>query len=246
MTYHLQFGIILEYLSTLMDGFWLTLWLSFAGVLGGFVLGVAGATVMTSRKGLSKLIIRFYIELFRNTPMLIQLMVFFFGLPSLGVRLSPLQAGITVLILNNTAYIIEIVRSGIEATHRGQYEAAESLALTPFQTMRYVILPPALEKVFTPLVSQSVMLMLSTSIVSTIGVSELTGAAMQISSDTFRALELYISVALAYVVLNYLLRIFLNGIKCFFFRRTKVSNPSSGEASVLLASPLKNRGQNNA
>lgn len=219
MNYHLQFGVVAEFLSTLMDGLWLTMALSVVGIIGGFILGVTGAAVISTSRGTLAFSLRCYVELFRNTPMLIQLMVLFFGLPSVGIRLSPLSAAMTALVLNNTAYVIEIVRSGINSIHKGQYEAATSLALTPYQTLRYVVVPPALEKVFTPLISQSVMLMLSTSIVSTIGVSELTGAAMQISSDTFRALELYLAVALMYVVLNYLLQFILHTIKIAIFGR---------------------------
>lgn len=219
MNYHLQFGVVAEFISTLMDGLWLTMALSAVGIAGGFILGVAGAAMISSSRGVPAFALRCYVELFRNTPMLIQLLVLFFGLPSVGIRLSPLAAAMTALVLNNTAYVIEIVRSGIESTHKGQYEAATSLALTPYQALRYVIIPPALEKVFTPIISQSVMLMLSTSIVSTIGVSELTGAAMQISSDTFRALELYLFVALIYVMINYLLRLILHALKIVLFGR---------------------------
>lgn len=220
MTYHLQFGVLLQYLPTLLDGLWITLWLAVLGISLGFALGVLGAVASVSSVKPYRIASRAYVEFFRNTPMLIQLLVLFFGLPALGIRLSPIMAASLALILNNTAYIMEIVRGGILSTEQGQYEAAESLGLTRGQTLRFVVLPPAIEKVFSPVVSQSVLLMLSTSIVSTIGVPELTGAAMQVSSDTFRALELYLSLAIIYVLLNYIFRALLTLLWKVMFKKS--------------------------
>lgn len=157
----------------------------------------------------------------RNTPLLVQIFVIFFGLPSLGVRLSPLVSVMIALVANNAGYIAEIVRAGIQSTHRSQIEAAESLGMTLPQTLRFVVLPPALEKVLTPMVSQCVLLMLSTSLVSAIGVEDLTGAGMLASAETFRTMEVYLVIALVYVGLNFAVRAMLSGLGLMLFKRSR-------------------------
>lgn len=246
MTYHLQFGVLLQYLPTLLDGLWITLWLAVLGIFFGFMLGLLGAVASVSSVKCCRMACRVYVEFFRNTPMLIQLLMLFFGLPALGIRLSPIMAASLVLILNNTAYIIEIVRAGILSTDKGQYEAAGCLGLSRGQTLRFVVLPPAIEKVFSPIVSQSVLLMLSTSIVSTIGVPELTGAAMQISSDTFRALELYLSLAIIYVMLNYIFRALLTLLWQAIFKKSGQKRLFRRIARPRVISELNVRSGNNA
>lgn len=221
MEYTFQFGPLLNYLQQFVSGLWLTLGLSFVGIFGGIALGIVCATVSTSSFVLPRLVVRIYVETMRNTPLLVQIFVIFFGLPNIGIRLSPLTSVFIALVLNNGGYVAEIVRGGIQATHRSQVEAAESLGLTYFQTLRFVILPPALEKVFTPVVSQCVLLMLSTSLVSAIGVEDLTGAAMIASSETFRTMEVYLIIAVVYVLLNFIFRAVLNMAGLMIFTRSR-------------------------
>ena len=221
MNYTFQFGPLLNYLPQVVSGLWLTLVLSFVGIFGGIALGVASAVLSTSPWKPGRLLVRIYVEVTRNTPLLVQIFVIFFGLPNIGVRLSPLASVFIALVFNNGGYVAEIVRGGIEATHRSQVEAAESLGMTYFQTLRFVILPPALEKVFTPIVSQCVLLMLSTSLVSAIGVEDLTGAAMIASSETFRTMEIYLVIAVVYVVLNFVFRGVLNIAGLMIFTRSR-------------------------
>jgi polar amino acid transport system permease protein len=221
MGYIFQFGPLLAYLPQFLDGLWLTLVLSFVGIFGGIGLGIACAVVSTLPSRAARLVAWGYVEAIRNTPMLVQIFVIFFGLPSIGVRFSPLTSVFIALVLNNSGYVAEIVRGGIEATPRAQVEAAESLGLTYFQTLRFVILPPALEKVFTPIVSQCVLLMLSTSLVSAIGVEDLTGAAMIASSETFRTMEIYLVIAVVYVALNFVFRAILTLCGLVLFTRSR-------------------------
>jgi polar amino acid transport system permease protein len=221
MNYTFQFGPLLNYLPQVVSGLWLTLVLSFVGIFGGIALGVASAVLSTSPWKPGRLLVRIYVEVTRNTPLLVQIFVIFFGLPNIGIRLSPLVSVFIALVFNNGGYVAEIVRGGIEATHRSQVEAAESLGMTYFQTLRFVILPPALEKVFTPIVSQCVLLMLSTSLVSAIGVEDLTGAAMIASSETFRTMEIYLVIAVVYVVLNFVFRGVLNIAGLMIFTRSR-------------------------
>ena len=221
MEYTFQFGPLLNYLPQFISGFWLTMLLSIVGIFGGITLGVCCAVASTLPGWLPRSLVRCYVEAMRNTPLLVQIFVIFFGLPNIGVRMSPLTSVFIALVLNNGGYIAEIVRGGIQATHRSQVEAAESLGMTYFQTLRFVILPPALEKVFTPVVSQCVLLMLSTSLVSAIGVEDLTGAAMIASSETFRTMEVYLVIAAVYVLMNFVFRAILNLAGLLIFRRSR-------------------------
>lgn len=221
MDYTFQFGPLATYIPQFLSGFWLTMLLSFVGIFGGFALGVGCAIASTSPWWLLRLFVRCYVEAMRNTPLLVQIFVIFFGLPNIGIRMSPMSSVLIALVLNNGGYIAEIVRGGIQSTHRSQLEAAESLGLSYFQTLRFVILPPALEKVFTPVVSQCVLLMLSTSLVSAIGVEDLTGAAMIASSETFRTMEVYLVIAAIYVSLNFIFRALLNAAGLMIFTRSR-------------------------
>lgn len=221
MQYTFQFGPLMAYIPQFVSGLLLTILLSFVGIFGGFALGVACAVVSTLSWRLPKFLVRCYVEVMRNTPLLVQMFVIFFGLPNIGVRMSPLTSVMIALVLNNGAYIAEIVRGGIQATHKSQVEAAESLGLSHLQTLRFVILPPALEKVYTPVVSQCVLLMLSTSLVSAIGVEDLTGTAMIASSETFRTMEVYLVIAAVYVALNFVFRGVLGAAGLIVFRRSR-------------------------
>jgi polar amino acid transport system permease protein len=145
----------------------------------------------------------------RNTPFLIQLFMIFFGLPLLGIRMSGTQAGLLAMTMNLGAYAAEIIRAGVEATHKSQLEAGVSLALTRLQVFRHVVLKPALAKVWPALTSQFVLMMLASSICSFISVSELSGAAAIIESRTFRSFETYIIVTITYLVMALALKSFL-------------------------------------
>nr|WP_306266947.1 amino acid ABC transporter permease [Pararhizobium sp. IMCC3301] len=221
MDYQFQFGVLTNYIPVMLDGLLLTLLLSFVGIFGGLFIGLAFAIASISRSPALRLIIRIYVELLRNTPMLVQIFVIFFALPSLGIRLSPVISVFIAVVLNNSAYITEILRAGLQATHRSQFEAAESLGLSYVQMLRYVIIPPAVERVFAPVVSQSVLLMLSTSLVSAIGVEDLAGAAAVASSETFRTMEVYLIISVIYVGLSYVFRFVLGAAGLLVFTRSR-------------------------
>ncbi|WP_336740798.1 amino acid ABC transporter permease [Aureimonas altamirensis] len=221
MQYTFQFGPLWTYLPQFLHGLGLTMLLSAVGIFGGVALGIGIAVLSTLPSMLLRVLTRCYVEAMRNTPLLVQIFVVFFGLPSLGIRLSPLTSVMIALVANNAGYIAEIVRAGIQSTHRSQIEAAESLGMTLPQTLRFVVLPPALEKVLTPIVSQCVLLMLSTSLVSAIGVEDLTGAGMLASAETFRTMEVYLVIALVYVALNFAVRAMLSGLGLILFKRSR-------------------------
>jgi len=138
----------------------------------------------------------------RNTPLLVQIFIVYFGLASIGIKFGAFTAAIAALVINVGAYTAEIVRAGIESVPRSQLEAGACLALGRWQVLRHVVLPPAIERVWPALTSQYVLLMLASSITSQISAEELTAAANRVQSDTFRSVETYLVVAAAYLVLS--------------------------------------------
>jgi polar amino acid transport system permease protein len=151
-----------------------------------------------------------YVELIRNTPFIVQLFFVFFGLPAMGVKLSPEAASILAMLINLGAYATEIIRAGIDATPRGQIEAAQSLALTQVQIFTRVVLPPALRKVWPALVSQIIIVMLGSAVCGQISTEELSYAANLIQSRNFRAFEAFMIATAIYLVLAMALRRLLN------------------------------------
>jgi polar amino acid transport system permease protein len=195
---------------------------SIAALAFGLTLGFACALGRQSRHVLPRLIATAYVELIRNTPLLVQIFVVFFGLPSLGVKLSAGEAAILALTLNFAAYSGEIVRGGIESIPRGQIEAAASLGLSRREIFAHVIILPALEKTWPSLVSQFVLMMLGSSIVSAIGADELTSAANTIQSRTFRPFEVYGWTTLIYLGLTVAFSVALWALARGLFRRRRV------------------------
>jgi polar amino acid transport system permease protein len=206
MSYTFQFGTIVADLPELFAGAGRTVLFALAGMIVGLSVGIVGAVWRTSRFALLRLLAGSYVEFVRNTPLLIQLFIIFFGLPALGLRLSPDQAAIAALLFNFGAYATEIVRAGIEAVPPAQVEAAQSLGLSRGEVFRHVVIMPALERVYPALVSQFTLLMLGSSIVTAIGANELTSAANSIQSRTFRSFEVYAAATLFYLGLTFLFR----------------------------------------
>ena len=206
MAYTFDFAAVLEYREVLVAGTLRTLALTATGTLFGLSIGVLGAVSRAWRIEPYDKIFAVYVELIRNTPFLVQLFFIFFGLPSLGIKVNEWQAAILAMVINLGAYSTEIIRAGIEATPRGQIEAAQSLAMTRSQIFRKVVLPPALSKVWPSICSQVVIVMLGSSVCSQIAAEELTFAANFIQSRNFRAFETYFMVTGMYFVLALLVR----------------------------------------
>lgn len=184
----------------------------------GMAVGVACAWARSAGPAWLRWVVGTYVELIRNTPFIVQLFFIFFGLPAAGVKLSPETASVIAMVANLGAYATEIIRAGIEATPRGQIEAAVSLALNRMQVFMRVVLPPALKKVWPAMVSQIIIVMLGSAVCSQISVEELSYAANLIQSRNFRAFEAFIIATLVYLALSVGLRRLLNwaGPKYFF------------------------------
>jgi polar amino acid transport system permease protein len=219
MTYQFDFGWLISSLPVLLKGIRITVQLILIGAVFGVALGIACAWVRALGPKWLKPVVATYVELIRNTPFLIQLFFIFFGLPSLGIRMSELTAANLAMIVNLGAYSCEIIRAGIQATPRGQFEAGASLAMTPFQTFWHVVLVPALQRIWPALSSQIVIVMLGSAVVSQIAAEDLTFAANFIQSRNFRAFETYIVSTLIYLALAILLRQMLAGLGWMLFPR---------------------------
>jgi polar amino acid transport system permease protein len=219
LQYTFHFSDVLRYWPLLFQGTLNTIVYSLVGMLAGLAVGVAGAVGRNSPHLTLRAVATSYVEIVRNTPLLVQLFIFFFALPSLGLRLSPVQAALLALVFNNGAYMTEIVRAGIDNVHPSQREAAVSLGLTGWQTFRYVVLFQALERIYPAMISQFVMLMLSTSLVSAIGADDLTGFGSRIQSLTFRSFEIYMVIGVIYLGLTLVLQAAAGTIARFMFRR---------------------------
>lgn len=208
----LDFWAVLVDWRMLFTGVLWTLGLTAVSTVLGLALGIVCCAARTSGPVLVKIVVGAYVELFRNTPFIAQLFFIFFGLPAMGIRLSPAEASILAMVVNLAAYATEIIRAGVEATPRGQREAGESLALSPAQIYLWVVLPPALSRVWPALVSQIIIVMLGSSVCGQISTTELSFMANLIQSRNFRAFEAFIIAAAAYLVLSIFVRFLLNWI----------------------------------
>jgi polar amino acid transport system permease protein len=206
----LDFLAILSQWPMLLKGVAWTLGLTVISAVIGVVVGVACAWARSQGPMWLKLVTGTYVELVRNTPFIVQLFFIFFGLPAAGFRLSPETASIIAMVVNLGAYATEIIRAGIDATPKGQIEAAVSLALNRVQVFTRVVLPPALRKVWPSLVSQIIIVMLGSAVCGQISTEELSYAANLIQSRNFRAFEAFIVATLIYLALAVGVRRFLN------------------------------------
>jgi polar amino acid transport system permease protein len=199
MNYVWDFGILAKYSHL----FWLGLGWTMAYTVGtiflGSVIGLLVGILRLKRYPVIDWLLVAYIELFRCTPLLVQIIWFYYAFPVvIGVNIPAHVAAVTVLSLYGGAFYAEIVRGSIESIHRGQWDAARALGLRPWHLLRLVILPQALKPMLAPYVNQSVTQLKNTSLVSIIAVPDLVYNATLINADTYRPLEVYTIVALIY------------------------------------------------
>jgi polar amino acid transport system permease protein len=217
-----DFSVLFDAWRMFLDGLLLTLLLTLIGCSLGTVLGTACAWGSVEGPRWLRWVIQVYVEIFRNTPFIVQLFFIFFGLASINLRMGAVAASIFALSINLGAYACEICRAGILATPRGQLEAAQSLSLNRFQVFVYVVMPPALARVWPALVSQLIIMMLATSVCSQVSAEELFYVANLISSRTFRSFEAFMFVTLMYLLLAIAFRKFLNWLgPAYIFGKVK-------------------------
>jgi polar amino acid transport system permease protein len=199
--YSFEWGAVLRALPYLVQGAGLTVLISTVAMLGGLLAGIAAAIAAHLGGRGMRAAVRAYVEAFRNTPLLLQIFIVYFGLPQLGMKLSPFLSGLSALVLYTAAYNTEILRAGLEAVPHGQHEAARSIGLSAAQAMRHVIVPQAIRIAFPALGNNLVSLVKNSSLVSTIGMVELMFVANDIAYNNFRSFETYGAAAVLYVVL---------------------------------------------
>ncbi|QEL27303.1 amino acid ABC transporter permease (plasmid) [Bosea sp. F3-2] len=223
MEYEFDFKAVLAYGPLFSQGAWTTLVLTFWATLAGFSFGTVCAVGRTSGPRWLQALVGAYVEIIRNTPLLIQAYFLIFGLASIGIRLPIMVGVVLAMVVNIGSYTTEVMRAGIESIKRGQLEAAECLGFSRAQTFLHVILKPAMERVYPSLVSLYVLLMLGSSVLSAVGVEELFGISNRVQSATYRNFEVFIVLGAIYLALTLVLRGVFWGLgQVLFPRRRKL------------------------
>lgn len=219
MTYQFHFADVFAYGDLLLRGAWLTIQLSAVATVLGLIVGILGALGRNSHVAPLRWLSGAYVELIRNTPFIVQLFFLYFGLAQIGLKMTAGQAALLAMVINLGAYATEIVRAGIDAISKGQWEAGLSLAMTRWQVFRHVVLLPALQKIYPALTSQFIIIMLGSSVVSQISAEELTFAGNFIQSRNFRSFEIYFVITAIYLLLSLGFRQVFRLIGARVFRR---------------------------
>lgn len=210
MSYNFDWNVILEAMPLLLAGLKLTVFISVTSGILALIIGTLFALGRLSDNKILRFISTAYVEFFRNTPLLIQLYIYYRGLPNLGISLEPITCGILALSLYTGAYITEVTRAGIQSIAKEQFEAAKSLGLSPFQMMQLIILPQAIRIIIPPLGNQFINLTKNSSLVSFITVTDIFYVVYKGSVDEFRFLEFFIVGCLIYMCLVGIISLFVN------------------------------------
>ena len=226
MNYIFEFSDVLAAWPRLLEGLIYTAELSVASIALGFFLGTISAIVRHQKTPVLNAVVSVYVEGIRNTPFLVQAFLVFFGLSTLGLRLSAEFCAVLALTLNAGAYTCEIMRAGLDSVHRGQIEAAEAMGMKRSAIYWHILLLPATERVYPALTSQFVLVMLSSSITSQISAEELTGVANIIQSETFRSFEVYLIIGVIYLALSFVFRFTFWVIDLVIFPRKRLLGTS--------------------
>ncbi len=203
MAFDFRPQVMVDTFPLLLGGVELTLGITLGGLTLGLGLGIVAGLVNTGKNRFLRALATTYIEAIRGTPLIVQVMFLYFGLPlALGMRIPPLTAGIVAIGINAGAYIAEIVRGAVLSIDAGQTEAARSTGLNAGQTMFYVIWPQAFRRMIPPLGNQFIISLKDTSLLTVIGVAELTRQGQEIISVNFRAFEIWLTVAIIYLAMT--------------------------------------------
>lgn len=214
-----------KYSSMFIEGTWLTLYIAVIGTIFGFILGYVVGIVEDIKINpgdgiLRKLFVRLvkavftiYVEIFRDTPMIVQAMIIYYGIKMLGVEVTPVFAGILVTVLNTGAYMAETVRAGIGSIELGQREGAWAMGMSPFKTMLYVVLPQAFKNIIPEMANTFLTNLKMTSVLNVIAVQELFMAAKTVGGNYYKYFESYLVIAVIYFVLCFVFNKIFNLIE---------------------------------
>ncbi len=206
MLINFNFRVIWEYMPLFLEGLRNTFLISIVSLILALMVGILACAARLSRWKLLRAVSIVYIESIRSTPLLVQIYFFYFGLPTLGLRVPELETGIIALMLNSGAYIAEIVRAGITSVPNGQIEAGISSGLSYTQRMRFIVLPQALGVTVPPLLGQAIVLVKDSALLSLISVLELTRCGQELTSERFMPAEGFLTVAVLYLCIYYCLK----------------------------------------
>lgn len=201
MAYEFHFGAILDRLPEFLGGALLTLELAAASSVLGLAAAIPLAVLRRFGPAPARWLVTAYVELIRNTPLLVQLYLVYFALPTAGLRLDSNQAALVALSANLAAYAAEIIRAGLASVPAGQIEAGFSLGLKRLRIIRHIVLAPAVRAVYPALSSQFVLQILGSSLVSAIAAEELTAIANNVVMETFRNFEVFIVAGAIYLAM---------------------------------------------
>lgn len=202
--YALNFRVLAPYAGMFLDGVAVTLQVCAGALVIGFFLGALLAVMKRSKVRAARWFAIAWVDVLRNTPFLVQLFFFYYGLPQMGIYVDPLVVGIVALGINTSAPNCEIIRSGLLAVKTGYYEAATALGYNKFQTFLHVVLPIAVRIAFKPLTSNFVNLVLTSSVTYGITLMEIMGVAKTVSARSNRPFEIYLILLVAYCAFTYL------------------------------------------
>jgi His/Glu/Gln/Arg/opine family amino acid ABC transporter permease subunit len=193
---------VMQFFSLFLQGTVVTVQVTICGLLLGLVLGVVAALMNISKLPVLPWIARLYTWAIRGTPLLVQILIIYAGLPQIGINMNAFVSGVLALGIDAGAYIAEIVRAGILSIDPGQMEAAESLGMRYGLAMRRIIFPQAYRRLLPPLVNEFVALLKDSSLVSTMALTELLRVGQQVSAATFKPMQTYITVGLFYLMMT--------------------------------------------
>lgn len=215
MTFY--YGDLAPYLGQLLAALWVSIYITLIAMAVGSALGVLLYLGKASASAPLTAVSASYIELFRNTPLLVQLYLIYFGLPEVGINLDPTWAGIVALTLNNAAYTAEIYRAGFESVPPGLLEAGQALGMRKATLFRHVVFMPATRNVFPALTNQFILLFLASSIASIIGLPELMNSILNINNETYLTFEILSIGGLLYFAVSAVLAVGARVAEAVFF-----------------------------
>jgi glutamine transport system permease protein len=206
--------IIVSALPILLKGLQVTLYIFLIAILLGFSIGLVIALLRLAPLKILNWIAKAYVDAIRGTPFIVQLFFIYFGINSLQfISLNSTTAGIITVAINAGAYFAEIIRAGIQSIDKGQTEAARSIGFTSAQTMRYIVLPQAFRRMLPTITNQSIISLKDTSLLSVIGIADLTQQGQIQASATFEAFKIWLAVGVIYFIIIYLLTLLANFVE---------------------------------
>ncbi len=209
----LDFSIFVDYGPRILLGFWLTIKIVVLAIALGLPFGVLLALARRSRFRLLSWAALAFIEVFRNTPFIIQVFLLYYVLPFYGLRLPADQVGVLALAAFGSAYFAEVIRGGIDAVPARQLDSARAIGMSDLQAMRHIVLPQSLAIILPPLTNQMLSLIKESAILSTITVQEMTMTAIRVQGETFRPFEAFIMIAALYWLLNEVVAIAMRALE---------------------------------